>query len=561
MSTPTDADAPTSSLRISMTLSGGASLGAYQAGAAAGLLTAVRHLTHEESVETTVDAIGGASAGSLVALCAAHSLLEGIDPVRLLHEAWVEGVSLELLRGRGGRAPLSFERLRDRVPALLEPRDESGGPTERGPRQEHPIAVHVGLTGLQGLNYPIRGLRRDRPVTGTTYADWGRFQLEPGGGLEQITKPEGEAPLDFVLASAAHPGGFAPRVLDRRRDEKGYESRGIENFPESGKLWYADGGLMQSQPLGRVLAAARHLEGGGGDARRIHLLIDPRSEDPAGSGQWSDPDFDPSWQIGLARSLAILPAQVLYEDLRRIEKDNSRILWADQLIEALAPHLGEGAAEALREVIGRIDEDREGLRADEPELEDARERSGDGDGTGEGEDARLLRRAVDEIAGLAGERPVEVDVISPLLVLDEPGGSVTSLLAGELMGDFGGFLSRELRASDFGLGYESALAWLPDGLDRCGVDADAAKRTVGAVEGCRLYGWEDVKRGDAGVGDLTWEARLQIVRQGLQTARVLASGAGDVRALRERLGNPLERVRGMITGRSGRGGAAGQDGR
>jgi len=32
-----------------------------------------------------------------------------------------------------------------------------------------------------------------------------------------------------------------------------------------------------------------------------------------------------------------------------------------------------------------------------------------------------------------------------------------------------------------------------------------------------------------------------------------------VRALRERLGNPLERMRGMIAGRSGRGGG-GQDG-
>ena len=35
------------------------------------------------------------------------------------------------------------------------------------------------------------------------------------------------------------------------------------------------------------------------------------------------------------------------------------------------------------------------------------------------------------------------------------------------MGDFGGFLSRELRASDFALGYESALAWLDQGLRAC----------------------------------------------------------------------------------------------
>lgn len=272
-------------------------------------------------------------------------MLEGIDPEHLLHEAWVEGVSLELLLGRGADAPLSFDRLRERVPRLLDPRDDAGRPAHRlEARQERPIALHVALTGLQGLTYPISGLRRDRPVTGATYADWGRFQLQPGGGVDQVVEPEGRAPLDFVLASAASPGGFAPRLLDRRSDEDGYRSRGIDNFPPSGHLWYTDGGLLGSQPLGRVLAAGRGLHEREEGAKRINVLINPRSEAPAGSEQWSDPEFAPTWQSGLSRGLAILSEQSLFDDLRRIEKENSRLEWAEQLLEALRPHLADEAA-------------------------------------------------------------------------------------------------------------------------------------------------------------------------------------------------------------------------
>lgn len=534
------------SIRLSLTLSGGASLGAYQAGATAALLRAVRHIEQDEEDRVVVDAIGGASAGSIVGLSAAYALLEGIEPSYLLHGAWVDGVSLELLRGSGGRAPLTFDRLRDQVPDLLEPRDEAGRPAHRLDwRQEHPISLHVALTGLGGLSYPIQALRHESPITGATYSDWGRFDLQPGGGLDQVLEPEGKAPIDFVLASSSHPGGFAPRAIDRSDDADGYRARGVENFPDSGTLWYTDGGLLQSQPLGRVIALAEAAaRDEGDDSARVHLLIDPRSEDPEGSHEWSEPDYDPSWQVGLARALAILPSQVLYEDLRRIEKDNSRLGWADQLVEALAPHLGDGAGDALRKVIEEIDSARGELRSDEPEVDDSRYRDHDD------ENAKLLRRAIDEISGLAGEREVAVDVISPLVMADEePGGSVTSLLAGELIGDFGGFLSKELRASDFGLGYESVVKWLPDALRRAGIDDDPADRTVAAVEDGRLYDFEEVHRGSAELGDLPWKARLELARQGVQTARVLASGAADVRKLTDRLDGVGRRLRDALPGR------------
>jgi hypothetical protein len=50
-----------------------------------------------------------------------------------------------------------------------------------------------------------------------------------------------------------------------------------------------------------------------------------------------------------------------------------------------------------------------------------------------------------------------------------------------MIGDFGGFLQADLRCSDFTLGYESVLAWAPDGLAACDlplatVDAAVAAR-------------------------------------------------------------------------------------
>src|SRR5215208_4021834 len=152
-------------LRLSVTHSGGASLGAFEAGAAAGLALATRYLDAEEGQEVTVDAIGGASAGALVSFFTSHALLEGLDPEALLHETWVERVTLPLLRANDSNALLSFDELRKRVPEVLA----SDGPSSPDRdsidyRQQRPLALHVQVTGLRGLTYPIQGLRDDAPV-------------------------------------------------------------------------------------------------------------------------------------------------------------------------------------------------------------------------------------------------------------------------------------------------------------------------------------------------------------------------------------------------------------
>ena len=169
-------------LRLTISLSGGASLGAYQAGACAALLTALGSL-REDGVDVRLDATGGASAGAIVGMMTAHAALAGLDGGEVMHAAWVEKVDIDTLLRRGSRGPLSLEEVRKQLPDVL--RDAA----QAHPPQEHPVMLHAALTGLRGLTYPIPGLRDGEPMTAVTYADWKDFKLEPGRGVEQLLEP------------------------------------------------------------------------------------------------------------------------------------------------------------------------------------------------------------------------------------------------------------------------------------------------------------------------------------------------------------------------------------
>jgi hypothetical protein len=183
------------------------------------------------------------------------------------------------------------------------------------------------------------------------------------------------------------------------------------------------------------------------------------------------------------------------------------------------------------------------MRADEPAHD--RDRAGADDA----EPAALLDRALREIGGLVGKERIAIDVVSPLLVADSDDEDVGTLLAGEFMGDFGGFLSRELRASDFALGYESALAWLDQGLRACELEDEAVDATLALVESKRRYDPDKMRSGEAELSDLSLADRFELVRLGAHLARVLAAGAIDLRArIPDGLGRALERTRERLPG-------------
>ncbi len=511
-------------LRLSVALSGGASLGAYQAGALAALLVGVQSVRQQEGPRVAVNALGGASAGSVVALLGAHAVLEGLDPAAFLHEAWVERVSLDVLRRKAGQGVLSAAHLRQGLADFLTDDDRPAGTAGDG--QQSPIGFHVSLTGLQGLTYPIKSLQGKETFTATTYSDWGRFVLSPDRGPEQILEPEGTSPLDYVLASAAHPGAFEPALLSRAEHAVTYRRNGIDDFPDSGYIWYTDGGLIQSQPLARLLAVARKadiLAGDVGASRRALVLIDPRSEDPSDASTWTDPDGSPGWIHGLSRALEILPAQAAYDDAFDVEKMNSRLEWAARLVEALEPHLGEGAEVALRGFLTQVESDRAELPSEE-EGADGRPH----EATNSTLLGRLLHEAIAEVAGTVGKENVDVNVISPRLLVDANGGEVTTLLAGEFMGDFGGFLDRDVRQSDFLLGYASTEAWLPEGLHDTGFDRDVLAVMAENIAERRPGEWRKANRGHVRPRALGWRARLDFARLASDVVRALTSNVVNV---------------------------------
>ena len=512
-------------LRICVSFSGGASLGAFEAGAFAALLTGVRRLQGEVPGAVVVDAVGGASAGSLVALLGAYAQLQGLDPLDFLHEGWVERVNLEMMRRKAGEGLLSFDRLRRDIIDFLCSNDRSSNEA-----QSSPLGLHVALTGLQGLTYPVRSLGGETSFSAVTYSDWGRFMLEPGAGPPQIIEPEGTAPLDFVLASASHPGAFRPTILDRGPDKEVYAGLGIDNFPSSRQLWYTDGGIGQSNPLGRLLSTARWIDEQTGDERpykRALVLIDPRSEDPSGALSWADPENSPKWLHGLSRALEIVPAQVIYDDALRMEKSNARLAWAHALIESLAPQLSDSAVTALRDFLQKVDED----KARSPKVRVHKS----SDGTDSSSARELLRKAIEAVSGLGAKEKVDLNVITPRQLAEGDEEDVPRLLSGEFFGDFGGFLERDIRRSDFLLGYASVEAWLPEGLADSGYDPDALELMSAEVTARSPGDWREANMGAAGPSSLPWPSRLRLGRLLVDAARAVAANVVDLTDMREKL--------------------------
>ena len=449
-------------IQLALTLPGGVALGAFEAGALAALVVAVGDLCEGDEPQACVDLIGASSAGALTSVLVARALLDGLDPVDLLRRAWVEEASLPaLLQAASGRAPLSGESLRRLAGTFLH---TPGKPTGR--RQSVPITVSVALTNLRGLAY--RTTAGAAPIV--TYLDWGDFTAIPGPGGVRFETPSGAPMIELVLASAANPVGFLPRLLTRSPDEA------VENFPETKAFWYADGSLLKRKPLGRTMRLARARADAG---RRVHLVLEPLPVAVSHGRSWADPATPPTWIATLRRSVQIMDAQSILDDVRESHEVNERC----RAVEVLARHL-EGLDEHSREEV------RAALGRAVAEL----------GGAPTGDIADALARA----AGVVSRREVPIELISPGLV----GGAV----AGDFLFRFGGLLDPALRQSDFDLGYSSALAWLDERrLERYGLPADAADKASRAAY--EAYRPGDTRRaGGSRMRSLPWRGRLAAAR-------------------------------------------------
>jgi hypothetical protein len=218
--------------------------------------------------------------------------------------------------------------------------------------------------------------------------------------------------------------------------------------------------------------------------------------------------------------------QSIYDDLRDMEKANSRLIWRDAFVSAVEVWL-EGVrqkdqasydelVERLGTVVDGIESDKETLRTQEQRP--APSASGSMPASRSASD--LLANVVNRVAGLADKRPVVVEVISPNLVA-EPGQPVEDLLAGEFLAHFGGFLEEDLRLSDFFLGYRSMQQWMEEGWERNGLDSVSAQAIRDAVADRFDPVWKDAHAGEKSLGSLGWKSKIGFARLVLHVGHVV----------------------------------------
>jgi predicted acylesterase/phospholipase RssA len=487
-------------IRLALTISGALSLGAYEAGVLAALLSAIGPLCEGPDPTVRLDAIGGASAGAITGLLAARSLTAGLDPVTVMETAWVDRDDVKyLLKGYQG-APFSMTALRAMATDLFDPDKTPQVPHH----QDREVRMVMVLTALRGLTLEIPG--PDQVLDATTFVDLIHTTVSHDTKLDQLVTPPLASPVDVALASGANELGFPPAVLDRSGAAADYQRRGVTDFPERGHLWYSDGGTFDNEPLGHTLDLVDALDSEEpGDFERIHLLVHPHVPAAPSETAWADKSNRPTWADTAVRALRIMLTQSLADDLGRIQRTNIRLDQLDRAvatvgaaIDALPPAERDAIAVALRTALAD-------LRPVDP-----------GDATADPRD--LLRSVAAEVAGLAEKRPVFVEVISPALVNGGSAAGADHLLSGRALSDFGGFLDVDLRRNDFRLGYRSTLVWLEDGgLTRYHLGQEDNDRALAAAHGAY-----DASSWDPSLTD--WSATKILVRNPLTALRLALRG-------------------------------------
>jgi predicted acylesterase/phospholipase RssA len=512
-----------SRIRLALTLPGAVSLGAFEAGAVAALLTAVQHINKADPEAVRIDVVTAASSGSLTGLLAVRVLLAGKDPVPAFHRAWVTDASLHRVWGRRLHAPLSLCRIRLRARALLELRDAD----DLGCPQGTGITLEMALGNLRGFSYEIarpgRSPRLGRPpLYATSHLDWGSFKFKPPGDADLA-----EAALDVALASASHPAAFPAARLDRTALRGEYVRNRIVNLPPEDPLalWYVDGGVLENEPLGRCLDLVRQADVAGGETRLV-LVVRPEPDAPPAVGDpaWTGRGVRPRWTEALIRALRMFVTQSLYEDLRRVEKTNSRIRWTNEVADTLAKLLA-AAPQAREQLEGVLT----GIQSEKRQLHRHTERAPrpvDGEPL-----AELVKRLLGAATGLEEKLEVGVEVVTAQA--SAGGAGVPPLpprLAGSFLARFGGFLDERFREHDFAVGYRSAIAWMADrerGLVGYGLSTSLVAPAVAAAA---EHGPGEAKPAS---NHLPLGTRLRVARLGL---RAVVIGFLDARALRRRAG-------------------------
>lgn len=385
----------------------------------------------------------------------------------------------------------------------------------------------MALAGLAGLTYQLPDLVKNTAVTASTYLDWYQVTL-----TNEVASDGYLTHAKAAIASGSNAFGFPAERLNRSDDRAQYEAAGLE---PPGDWWfsYTDGGTVDNQPLGRTIDLAQGIESGGDD--RLYLLIHPDSPQQKPSTVWSGSNATPPpWVRTGLHALGMSRSQSIYDDLRRLEKTNSRVQWVDAVARAVRTGVDAGI-EAGNLAEGQANELRVGLMAalsgalgDLRGLEEHVERVAGREPAPRpvdpgGEWSDVLDTLVHAASGLEGRQPVKVEVVSPAVDTSDARPECKEV-AGAFLGHFGGFFDIKFRRSDFALGYRNMRDWMDPGLAGYlpGVapsELSAAFDTV--AQRYVQLGLGDVCWGGASLGALSFLEKLSLVGLALHSARVV----------------------------------------
>ncbi len=256
--------------RLGICIKGGVSLGAYEAGVLAKTLELIaNNNSQSNAIPWYVDALAGASAGSMTAVATACSLLN--SGPNYLWNMWVTQADITAL------APQSMTGVDDGYKNghnLLNANalDVLAGPFNSPPALKPHGALRPGaallrmifsLSNIDGVPQPFDTLN-PTPLAFRQYADSARYDLSLDQNQLSVSAPDSyaylwnqsnsksaawQAMVQAAIGSGSFPLAFAPRAL-WRSDAAGNQSA----------RYYSDGGFFDNDPVGKLIDLVHEID-------------------------------------------------------------------------------------------------------------------------------------------------------------------------------------------------------------------------------------------------------------------------------------------------------------
>lgn len=436
--------------KVALVFTGAVSLGSFEAGVAYEI---VKHVLEKKKPELEVDVIVGTSAGALTGALTALALVNGIDP-SVLEKSWLSVKLEDLLRlNPCDKSILSSSKVEDLIAKYINPRVAENTLYPTGIKE---INLAIVVTNLDGVKYQIHRAKNEAfSISAIGYEDAIKFRIRPMFG--QWKKLQ-----EAVRASSSFPAAFEHKKILREDTEflrtAKYNFRGT---PQR-HFHYSDGGIVNNQPLNKAIEIVNDLPFNNSNevVERLFLVVDPAP--PAESHAGNDYGvFDV-----LSKAVWTIPRnQTLFKDLLFLEKVNRRIRWKNAFVSTLADiwngtklttenrHSLDRLCQEIAAFKGKtmlgIDADRY-LKYEEDRIRNSYKT----ETLKAGDDESFIKYCflLEHTADLRNKQEVSVEMISPQDPVRE--------LAGEIYGNFGGFLDTGFMKHDYNVGRTYARRWL-----------------------------------------------------------------------------------------------------